>query len=156
MVAAAYRPHSVASCQLFCPGNMPHAFSVAPPPVKREPRKLMTDERRKQERVTVCLDATWHGRASKNGARAVDLSEGGCYIDSIAEVSVGEVLTLGLKMPDGKWLVLKGTVAHRTPRLGFGMRFLDLTDEQNEKIQFLLRRAKGEEETEDIFQGTFS
>ena len=111
----------------------------------------MTDERRKEERVTVCLDATWLGRSSKNNARAVDLSEGGCYIDTIVEVSEGEALTFGLMMNDGKWLVLKGVVAHRTPRLGFGIRFVDLTDEQRGKIQSILRRAKAEDTPEVLF-----
>jgi len=132
------------------PGRYAAGLFSAPLPTAETRTVKMTDERRRQDRFTVCLDATWHGRAGKNGARVVDLSEGGCYIDSIVEVAESEPLTLGLMMPDGKWLVLKGEVAHRTPRLGFGVRFVGLTDGQKEKLDFLLKRAKGEDKSEEI------
>ena len=40
--------------------------------------------------------------------------------------------------PDGEWLALTGEVAHQTPPLGFGLRFVNLSDEQREKLRSLL------------------
>jgi len=36
------------------------------------------------------LDAVWDGALGDRHTRIADLSAGGCYIDSIAEVYVGE------------------------------------------------------------------
>lgn len=94
----------------------------------------MSDERRREKRWDVCLDAVWAGRS----ARVTDLSEGGCYVDSISIAQVGEILHLKIQLPNGDWLHLTGEVAHQTPPLGFGLRFVELTDEQRESLRLLL------------------
>lgn len=98
-------------------------------------------ERRTEDRWEVCLDAVWDGK-SGNSARVTDLSEGGCYIDSICEASVGEVLQVKLHLPNGEWLELAGEVAHRTPPLGFGIRFVNLTPEQINRLRSIISQLK--------------
>ena len=95
-------------------------------------------DRRTEKRWDVCLDAVWEGKSGNHLARVTDLSEGGCYVDSLGEAQVSEVLTFKLQTPDGEWLELTGEVAHQTPPLGFGLRFIDLTDEQHERLRLLL------------------
>lgn len=95
-------------------------------------------DRRREKRWEVCLDAVWDGKSGNYGARVTDLSEGGCYIDSLSKVQVGEVLKLKLKLPNGDWLELIGEVAHQAPPLGFGLRFVNISDEQTEKLRSLL------------------
>jgi Tfp pilus assembly protein PilZ len=95
-------------------------------------------DRRSEKRWDVCLDAVWDGKSGNYTARVTDLSEGGCYVDTMGGAQVGEVIVFKLQMPDGGWLELSGEVAHQTPPLGFGLRFVDLTDEQQEKLQSLL------------------
>ena len=90
-------------------------------------------ERRTKERVETCLDVKWANR----GGRVSDLSDGGCYVDSIGEVVVGEIVHLTFTLPDGRRFSLEGEVAHNTPRLGFGVRFINLTDEQRNMIRWL-------------------
>ena len=51
---------------------------------------------------------------------------------------VGEVLNVTLRLPNGDSLKLKGTVAHQMPPIGFGIRFVDLSSEQLEKLRSLL------------------
>src|ERR1700755_3098588 len=85
-------------------------------------------DRRTEKRLDVCLDAVWEGKSGNHLARVTDLSEGGCYVDSLGEAQVSEVLTFKLQLPDGEWLELMGEVAHQSPPLGFGLRFIDLTD----------------------------
>lgn len=60
-------------------------------------------------------------------------------MDTIAEVMVGETLFLKVLMPDGQWFDLQGVVAHHTPRLGFGVRFVNLDEKQHHQIRSLLR-----------------
>jgi len=49
-------------------------------------------------------------------------------------------------MPDQQWLQLRGEVAHYKPRLGFGVRFVELTDEQRKKIRALLGKEDGNQD----------
>ena len=95
-------------------------------------------ERRNENRLEVCLDAVWDGNSGNHPARVTDLSEGGCYVDSLGESQVGEVLHLKLQLQNGDWLELSGEVAHQMSPMGFGVRFVDLTPEQLEKVRALL------------------
>ena len=94
-------------------------------------------DRRNEKRWDVCLDAVWDGKSGNYVARVTDLSDGGCYVDTLGEAQIGEVLAFKLQLPDGEWLQLTGEVAHQTPPLGFGLRFVDLTDEQHKKLRSL-------------------
>ena len=87
-------------------------------------------ERRSGQRWDVSLDAVWDGKSGNYTARITDLSDGGCYMDSLGDVVMGEMVHLKLALPNGDWLDLKGEVAHHTPPVGFGIRFLDLSDQQ--------------------------
>jgi Tfp pilus assembly protein PilZ len=95
-------------------------------------------DRRTEKRWDVCLDAVWDGKSGNYTARVTDLSEGGCYVDTMGEAQIGEVIIFKLQLPDGDWLDLIGEVAHQTPPLGFGLRFVNLTDHQHEKLRSLL------------------
>jgi hypothetical protein len=95
-------------------------------------------DRRSEKRWDVCLDAVWDGKSGNYVARVTDLSEGGCYVDSLGEAQVSEVINFKLQSPDGEWLELRGEVAHQSPPLGFGLRFVDLSDEQRERLRTLL------------------
>ncbi|HEU4837234.1 MAG TPA: PilZ domain-containing protein [Pyrinomonadaceae bacterium] len=95
-------------------------------------------DRRSEKRCDVCLDAVWDGKSGNYTARVTDLSEGGCYVDTMGEAQIGEVLSFKLQLPDGEWLQLSGEVAHQTPPLGFGLRFAGLTEGQHLKLRALL------------------
>jgi PilZ domain len=95
-------------------------------------------DRRREERVEVCLDAVWDGRSGKVNARVTDLSEGGCYVDTLGEAYVGEVLTIKLTLPNDEYLELSGKVAHHSPPMGFGLRFVNLSEPQQQKLDSLL------------------
>ena len=98
----------------------------------------MSDERRKEDRFEVCLDAVWDGKSGNYDARITDLSEGGCYVDTLGEAHVGEIVRFKLQTPTGEWLELTGEVAHETPPLGFGLRFVYLADEQLNQLRSLI------------------
>ena len=117
------------------------AHPATDPIANRQKQQSLThrmSDRRTEKRCDVCLDAVWDGKSGNYGARVTDLSEGGCYVDTMGEAQVGEVISFKLQLPAGEWLELSGEVAHQTPPLGFGLRFVDLSDEQCEKLRALL------------------
>ena len=95
-------------------------------------------DRRSENRLEVCLDAVWDGNSGNHTARITDLSEGGCYVDSLGQAHVGEVLRVKLQFQNGDWLELTGEVAHQMPPLGFGVRFVNNEPEQLEKLRAML------------------
>lgn len=95
-------------------------------------------DRRTEKRLDVCLDAVWDGNSGNHPARITDLSEGGCFVDSLGQAQVGEVLNLKLQLQNGDCLELTGEVAHHMPPMGFGVRFVDLSPDQLEHLRSLL------------------
>jgi hypothetical protein len=100
------------------------------------------DDRRSGQRWDVSLDAVWDGKSGNYTARITDLSDGGCYMDSLGDVTMGELLNFKLHLPNGDWLELTGEVAHHTPPVGFGVRFLDLSEEQLETLRAFIEYLK--------------
>ena len=99
-------------------------------------------DRRSEERLEVCLDAVWDGKSGNYDARVTDLSEGGCYLDTMGEAITGELVSFKLQLPGSEWLELSGEVAHQCPPMGFGLRFVDLSDEQLEKLRSVISHIK--------------
>src|SRR6185436_10600529 len=101
------------------------------------------DDRRSRPRLSVSLDAVWdEDSGARHSARVTDLSEGGCYLDTVGEVMTGEIVAFRVLLPDDDWLYLEGEVRHHHHGLGFGVRFVDLNEEQTDKLHFLLKLAR--------------
>jgi hypothetical protein len=94
------------------------------------------EDRREDKRKEISLDVKWEG----GHARLNDLSLGGCYVDSLGQVSVGEIIALEIKLPDGSWLPLSGTVTYYHPGLGFSLCFTLLTDDEQEKLSEVINQ----------------
>jgi hypothetical protein len=101
------------------------------------------DDRRSKPRLNVSLDAVWDSTKGRQSARVTNLSEGGCYLDTVGETLSGELACFRILMPnEDDWLYLEGEVRHYTPGVGFGVRFLDLNQEQEENLALLIKKAK--------------
>ncbi|CAN5865472.1 hypothetical protein BH18ACI4_BH18ACI4_14900 [soil metagenome] len=100
----------------------------------------MADERRSKPRLSVSLDARWD---RDHPARISNLSEGGCYLDTVGEVRRGEIVGFRALLSDGDFLYLEGEVRHYTPGVGFGVQFVDLNDEQQANLKRLIGIAAG-------------
>lgn len=100
------------------------------------------DDRRSRPRLNVSLDAVWDGVEERHSARVTDLSEGGCYLDTVGEVMTGEIVAFRILLPDDDWLYLEGEIKHHRLGFGFGVQFVDLNEEQTEKLLWMLRIAK--------------
>ena len=99
-------------------------------------------DRREQPRLRVSLDAMWDSSTEAHSARVTDLSEGGCFLDSVGEVREGEIVGFRVLLPDDDWLYLEGEVRHYTPGRGFGVKFVELNEEQTLNLLRLLMLAK--------------
>lgn len=99
------------------------------------------DDRRSKQRLSVNLNAMWDSSTEAHSARVTNLSEGGCYLDSVGAVRRGEIVGFRVLLPDEDWLYLEGEVRHHTEE-GFGVQFVDLNDEQTEKLRWLMSLAK--------------
>ena len=100
------------------------------------------DDRREKPRLRVSLDAMWDSSTEAHSARVTDLSEGGCFLDSVGEVRPGEIVGFRVLLPDEEWLYLEGEVRHYTAGRGFGVRFVELNEEQAQRLDWLMKLAK--------------
>ena len=104
----------------------------------------MDEERRRHKRVSVSLEAKLEGLHSNYPARVSDISIGGCYVETLAQVSVGEHVRVEVRMPTGSWLSLRGEVLYFHHTVGFGMRFLQLSQLEMEILNNLVSYSSDE------------
>jgi hypothetical protein len=102
----------------------------------------MSHERRNDERKRLLLEAKWESVSRKHEARVDDISLGGCFVNTYAQVELGEHIDLEIQLPSGEWLPLQGHVASYQPGVGFGMSFTSLTIKKAAGLRELLRTAK--------------
>ena len=62
--------------------------------------------------------------------RMSDIGPGGCFIDSLAGAREGEEMVFEMKRKDGTNVSIKGEVAYVLPGIGYGVRFIDMNEEQ--------------------------
>lgn len=98
---------------------------------------------RKHERITVPLEVRWEGISGQYTTRISDLSLGGCYVESLAQVSVGERLRFEIRLPTGRWMQLHGEVVYHQPTIGFGVHFTELSEPERELLASLIEYGRG-------------
>ncbi|MBA3256950.1 MAG: PilZ domain-containing protein [Pyrinomonadaceae bacterium] len=82
----------------------------------------MGDERRRQGTCAGLHRSVWEGASGKYEARTGDIHTGGCFIDSIGEVAVGEIIRFKLRLLKEAWIDVK-VCCLQYPNAGFGVRF---------------------------------
>ncbi len=98
---------------------------------------------RKDDRVTYLKEIELKFASGRRSARVSDISMGGCYIDTIAQVPIGEEMTLELAATNGEMLRFRARIAYVLDGFGFGVEFLDLTDEHRAFLTRLLSANRG-------------
>jgi len=102
----------------------------------------MADERRTNERKQILLEAKWRGVSRRHEARVDDVSLGGCFVNTYAQVELGEHIDLQIKLASGEWLPLRGQVASYQPGVGFGMSFTLISAEETAGLEELIRTGE--------------
>jgi hypothetical protein len=89
---------------------------------------------RKHERVTFFTEVSLEFASGRREARISDLSEGGCFVESIAAVRPGERVRLTIMMLDGAEVPAAGEITYTFDGMGFGLSFTDLSDDSHRRI----------------------
>jgi hypothetical protein len=98
----------------------------------------MPEERRRNERQKVLLEARWESMSTRHEARVDDVSLSGCFVNTYGPVAVGEPIELKILRRSGEWLALNGYVATYQHGVGFGLAFTDLSEENKRALQDLI------------------
>ena len=98
----------------------------------------MSDERRAEERVGVNLPTRWHSVTGSHEGRVEDLSANGCFVNTTGAVDVGEIVSLLIQLPSGRWLPIRGRVIFYQQLTGFSLSFSILDDEERVILKELI------------------
>lgn len=88
----------------------------------------MPDERRRNQRQKVLLEARWESLSTRHEARVDDVSLSGCFVNTYWPVAIGERIEMEILRRSGEWLVVNGYVVTYQHGVGFGLAFTGLSD----------------------------
>jgi hypothetical protein len=104
--------------------------------------RLMSRERRTNQRKRILLEARWESLSSRHEARVDDVSLGGCFVNTYVQVDLGEYINLEIQLPSGEWLPVRGQVVSHQPGVGFGIAFTSLIAKRAAALKDLIQTAK--------------
>ena len=99
------------------------------------------DERRKHDRSRLIVDVFYNGQDATGVASTQDISIGGLYMNTQAELPEGSLLLMRIPLPGGGEVIVNGEVAYVNPGNGVGVSFQGLTAE----ARMLLENELGHE-----------
>jgi PilZ domain len=87
------------------------------------------DERRAHDRSRLIVDVFFDGQDVTGVASTKDISPGGLYMNTQANIPEGAFLMVRIPFREGVQVVCKAEVIYSNPGNGVGLRFHELTDE---------------------------
>jgi hypothetical protein len=93
------------------------------------------DERRRHDRARLIVDVFYNGHDATGVAATKDMSVGGFYMNTNANIPEGSVLLVRIPFGDGKQVVANAEVVYTNPERGLGLRFQSLSEENRELIE---------------------
>jgi hypothetical protein len=114
--------------------------------VKQVPAKSLAHERRIQPRFTTQFRSSFSGQNREGQGRTVDISSGGCKIESDMQVVQGATFECRLHVPGLDWplRIDEATVRWVEDRT-FGIAFTRISPEEVSKLEAVLKDLEGEE-----------
>ena len=97
-----------------------------------------SEERRRFERSRLIIDVFYDGHDLTGVASSQDISPGGLYMNTQADIPEGSLLTLRLPLA-GRDVVCNGEVVYSNPGRGVGVTFQGLSDEDRAHLASALR-----------------
>lgn len=92
-------------------------------------------DRRTLERFKTNIEIEWEGLAGRKTGTISDLSVVGCFILCSGEVADGEKVKIFFPLTDGRKIQLWGEVANHIYEIGYAIRFIDLSEAQNDFLE---------------------
>ena len=96
------------------------------------------EERRRHERARLIIDVFFNGDDLTGVASTKDISPGGLYMNTRAEIPEGSVLTLRLPL-EGRDVVCNGEVVYSNPGRGVGVTFQGLSEDDRAHLEAALK-----------------
>ena len=87
------------------------------------------DERRAHDRSRLIVDVFFDGQDVTGVASTKDISPGGLYMNTQANIPEGAFLMVRIPFRPDVQVVCKAEVIYSNPGSGVGLRFVELTDE---------------------------
>ncbi len=98
------------------------------------------EERRQYERSRLIIDVYFNGADLTGVASTKDISPGGLYMNTQAELPEGSVLTLRIPL-EGRDIVCNGEVVYSNPGRGVGVTFQGLSQEDRAHLEAALKAS---------------
>jgi hypothetical protein len=76
--------------------------------------------------------------------RIYNLSEGGCFVNSIYEQPRGTELVLTIELPHEDPITVEGETLYHRKDFGFGVRFTEMTEQARATLARVLMRLRGQ------------
>ena len=99
------------------------------------------DERRRYDRSRLIVDVFFDGMDVTGIASTKDISVGGFYMNTQADLPEGAVLLVRIPFGDGKQMIANAEVVYSNPARGVGLRFQTLSEENRALIENELGRG---------------
>jgi hypothetical protein len=99
------------------------------------------DERRRYDRARLIVDVFFDGKDATGVASTKDISVGGFYMNTQANLPEGAVLLVRIPFSDGKQIIANAEVVYSNPARGVGLRFQGLSDDNRALIENELERG---------------
>jgi hypothetical protein len=94
-------------------------------------------DRRVNERYGLEINVRWEGSSGQYTGTMSDISSTGCLILASGDVEDGDQVRIDIPLIAGGTLSLWGDVANHVPEIGFGVKFIGLTESQKTYIDRL-------------------
>ena len=108
---------------------------------------LSPDERRNQPRFTTQFRSTFSGGSNEGNGRTLDLSVGGCKIESGAVVGQGDKFECRLHIPDLDWpIMIDEAIVRWVEGKTFGLAFTRIRSGEQDKITAIISRIEQEQQ----------
>lgn len=97
-------------------------------------------ETRERERVEVetAIYVLWGVDESLRGGKITSISIKGCFIQTKTEAVAGQAISIHVRLPTERWLILTGDVIHVLRRVGFGVQFKELAEDERGMLELLV------------------
>ena len=96
---------------------------------------MVDDERRNYDRARLIVDVFFDGKDVTGVASTKDISPGGLYMNTQAEIPEGTLLLIRIPFHSDAQVVCNAVVVYSNPGRGVGLRFQGLSDEVREILE---------------------
>jgi PilZ domain len=100
------------------------------------------NDRRSTERFTVNIDIEWEGFVGKQTGTISDVSVTGCFVLCSGEVENGDYVKIHFPLTNGNTIVFQGEVCNHVFEIGFGIRFINLSEASSKYLSIRFATIK--------------